>query len=216
MVGQGVLRECLADPDVESILLIGRRPSEYGGGKIQELVWTDPGDLAPVQDRVTGYDACFFCLGVSSVGMSEEEYRRITYDLTIRAARTLVAQNPSMTFIYVSGAGTDSSERGRLAWARIKGATENALLRMPFQAAYMFRPGMIRPMHGERPRVNAARIALNLMGWLIPIAQAVAPKYVTTTERLGQAMLNAAKHGATKKVLESADINALSNIVPCN
>jgi uncharacterized protein YbjT (DUF2867 family) len=212
MVGQGVLRECLRDSDVEIVLLIGRTPVAWQHPKIRQIVRPDPGDLAPVQSEISGFDATFFCLGVSSAGMSAADYKRITYDLTIRAARALAQQNPDMTFIYVSGKGTDSTERGRLAWARVKGATENALLRMPFKAAYMFRPGAIRPMHGERPKANATRIALKLMGWTIPLMQAIAPNAVTTTERVGRAMLNAVRYGAPKKVLESADINALSSI----
>ena len=211
MVGQGVLRECLRDPDVETILVIGRSPIAPQHPKIRQIARPDPGDLAPVQNELTGFDAAFFCLGVSSAGMSAAEYKRITYDLTIRAARTLAEQNPGMTFIYDSGKGTDSTERGRLGWARVKGATENALLRMPFKAAYMFRPAAIRPMHGEAPKATATRIALKLMGWIIPVIQAIAPKAVTTTERMGRAMLNAARHGAPKKVLESADINALAD-----
>jgi uncharacterized protein YbjT (DUF2867 family) len=212
MVGQGILRECLRDPDVETVLLIGRSPVPQQHPKIRQIARPDPGDLAPIQHELTGFDATFFCLGVSSAGMSAADYKRITYDLTIRAARTLAQQNPRMTFIYVSGKGTDSTERGRLAWARVKGATENALLQMPFKAAYMFRPAAIRPMHGEQPKANATRIALKLMGWIIPLIQTLAPNAVTTTERMGCAMLNAAKHGAPKKVLESADINALSSI----
>jgi uncharacterized protein YbjT (DUF2867 family) len=212
MVGQGVLRECLRDPDVETVLLIGRSSVDWQHPKLRQITRPDPGDLAPIQNEVTGYDATFFCLGVSSAGMSAADYKRITYDLTIRAARTLAQQNPGMTFIYVSGKGTDSTERGHLAWARVKGATENALLRMPFKAAYMFRPAAIRPMHGEQPKASATRIALKLMGWTIPLIQKVAPGAVTTTERMGRAMLNAAKHGAPKKVLESADINALSSM----
>jgi uncharacterized protein YbjT (DUF2867 family) len=142
--------------------------------------------------------------------MPEAEYKRITYDLTLGAAGTLARLNPAMTFIYVSGMGTDSTERGRIGWARVKGATENALLRMPFQAAYMFRPGMIQPMHGEISKAAMTRIAVAVMGPIIPLLMRLAPKYVTTTERLGRAMLIAAKNGAPRNVLESADINALS------
>jgi uncharacterized protein YbjT (DUF2867 family) len=211
MVGQGVLRECLRDPDVETVLLIGRHAAAERHPKIREIIRPDVGDLAPLEDQLTGFDAAFFCLGVSSAGMTEAEYKRTTYNLTIRAARTLAARNPQMTFIYVSGKGTDSTERGRLAWARVKGATENALLRMPFKAAYMFRPGAIRPMHGEQPKATATRVALKLMGWTIPLIQTIAPNTVTTTERMGRAMLNAARRGAPKQVLESADINALAN-----
>ncbi len=152
MVGQGVLRECLLDTDVEKVLLIGRSATGQQHPKIREIVRADIGDLSPLEAQLAGFDACFFCLGVSSVGMTEAAYRHITYDLTIGAARTLAKLNASMTFIYVSGMGTDSSETGRTAWARVKGATENALLRMPFRAAYMFRPGFIQPMHGEQPK----------------------------------------------------------------
>lgn len=211
MVGRGVLRECLLDPDVERVLLIGRNPwRQHASGKVQEIVHKDPGNLTAIADKVAGYDACFFCLGVSSVGMSEVEYRKITYDLTLGAARTLALVNPAMTFIYVSGLGTDSSEKGRTMWARVKGATENELLRMPFGAAYMFRPGGIRPMHGEMPKARASRIALKLVDPFVPLLMKLWPKYITTTERMGRAMLIAAKTGAPKKVLENADINVLA------
>lgn len=211
MVGQGVLRECLLDSDVETVLLIGRSATGQQNPKIREIVHKDIGNLTPITDDLTGYDACFFCLGISSVGMSEADYKKITYDLTIGAAETLVRLNPAMTFIYVSGKGTDSTEQGRIAWARVKGETENALLRMPFRAAYMFRPAMIQPMHGEKPKAALTSFALTLMTPLIPLLMKLGPKYATTTERMGRAMLIAAKNGATKKVLESADINALSS-----
>jgi len=144
--------------------------------------------------------------------MTDADYRRITYDITIGAAGTLAKLNPGMTFIYVSGMGTDSSEIGRTAWARVKGATENALLRLPFRAAYMFRPGFIQPMHGEQPKAAMTRIALRLMSPFMPLVLRLAPQFGTTTERMGRAMLFAAKHGAPKKILESADINALSSV----
>jgi uncharacterized protein YbjT (DUF2867 family) len=196
---------------VETVLLIGRSATGQQYAKIVEIVHKDIGDLRPIEGELTGYDACFFCLGVSSVGMSEADYRRVTYDLTIGAAGTLARLNPAMTFVYVSGMGTDSTERGRSAWARVKGATENALLRMAFKAAYMFRPGFIQPMHGEKPKAALTRMALIAIGPVIPLLMKIAPKYVTTTERMGRAMLMAAKNGAPKKVLESADINALSS-----
>ena len=211
MVGQGVLRECLLDNDVETVLLIGRSATGPQNAKIREIVHKDIGNLTPIEVDLTGYDACFFCLGVSSVGMSEADYKRITYDLTIGAATTLARLNPAITFIYVSGKGTDSTERGRLAWAWVKGATENALLRMPFRAAYMFRPAMIQPMHSEKPKAALTSFALTLMTPFIPLLMRLGPKYATTTERMGRAMLIAAKNGATKKVLESPDINALSS-----
>src|ERR1700686_396699 len=147
MVGQGVLRECLLDPEVETVLTIGRSATAQQHEKQREIVHTDLSDLSAIEGTLSGYDACFFCLGVSAVGMKEEAYRRLTYDLTISVARILSRLNPGMTFIYVSGAGTDSTERGRTMWARVKGKTENALLQMPFKAAYMFRPGYIQPLH---------------------------------------------------------------------
>lgn len=212
MVGQGVLRECLLDDDVEQVLLIGRRATGQQHSKIREIVHQDIGDLRPVEAELSGFDACFFCLGVSSVGMTEADYRRVTYDMTIGVAGTLAKLNPSMTFIYVSGMGTNSSENGRSAWARVKGATENALLRMPFRAAYMFRPGFIQPMHGEQPKVTVTKLALRVVGPLIPLIIRFAPHYGTTTENMGRAMLFAATRGAPKKVLESADINALASL----
>jgi uncharacterized protein YbjT (DUF2867 family) len=210
MVGQGVLRECLLDPQVETVLLIGRSATGQRHAKIREIVHPNIADLTAVESELAGYDACFFCLGVTSVGMGEAEYKRITYDLTIGAAGTLAKLNPGMTFIYVSGTGTDSTEKDGTMWARVKGATENALLRMPFKAAYMFRPGAIQPMHGEMPKAAMTRIALKVMGPIIPLAIRIWPNYVTTTERIGRAMLIAAKSGAPKRVLESVDINALA------
>jgi len=209
MVGQGVLRECLLDPDVESVLSVGRSATGQPHVKLRELVHRDFLDCSPIESELSGFDACFFCLGVSSAGMKEEAYRRITYDFTMAAARTLARLNPNMTFVYVSGMGTDSSERGRTMWARVKGQTENALLRMPFQAAYMFRPGVIVPLHGIKSRTALYRIPYMLMAPLLPLLEAAFPKYVTTTERLGRAMIHVAKQGAAKAVLESSDINAV-------
>jgi uncharacterized protein YbjT (DUF2867 family) len=209
MVGQGVLRECLLDPDVETVLLIGRSATGQRHPKIREIVHANIADLTPFESELAGYDAGFFCLGVSSVGMPDAEYRRITYDLTIGAAGTLAKLNPGMTFSYVSGAGTDSTEKGGVMWARVKGSVENALLRMPFKAAYMFRPGVIQPMHGEMPKAAMTRVALKLLGPIIPLVMRIAPKYCTTTERIGRAMLIAAKRGAPKHVLEVEDINGL-------
>ena len=209
MVGQGVLRECLLDPDVESVLSVGRSATGQQHVKLRELVHRDFLDCSPIESELSGFDACFFCLGVSSAGMKEDDYRRITYDFTMAAARTLARLNPDMTFVYVSGMGTDSSERGRTMWARVKGQTENALLRMPFQAAYMFRPGVIVPLHGIKSRTALYRIPYMLMAPLLPLLEAAFPKYVTTTERLGRAMIHVAKQGAAKAVLESSDINAV-------
>ena len=148
MVGQGVLRECLLDQKVQTVLSIGRSATGQAHPKLRELVRKDLLDFSPIEAQLIGFDACFFCLGVSSAGMTEEAYRRVTYDITMAAAQTLARLNPAMTFIYVSGAGTDSTERGRIMWTRVKGKTENALLRLPFKAAYMFRPAAIQPLHG--------------------------------------------------------------------
>jgi len=209
MVGQGVLRECLLDPDVEIVLSVGRNATGQRHPKLRELVHRDFLDFSPIESELAGFDACFFCLGVSSAGMKADDYRRVTYDFTMAAARTLARLNPNMTFVYVSGMGTDSSERGRTMWARVKGQTENALLRMPFQAAYMFRPGVIVPLHGIKSRTALYRIPYMLMAPLLPLLEAAFPKYVTTTERLGRAMIHVAKQGAAKAVLESSDINAI-------
>jgi hypothetical protein len=166
-------------------------------------------DLEASASRLEGFDATLFCLGASSGGMSEADYRRLTHDLTIAVARTLVRLNPNMTFVFVSGAGTDSTESGRTMWARVKGATENALLRMPFKAAYMFRPGVIRPLHGIRSKTAAYRITYLLMAPVLPLLQRLLPTLMTTTEQLGRAMLHAARDGAPKRILETRDINAL-------
>jgi uncharacterized protein YbjT (DUF2867 family) len=210
MVGQGVLRECLLDPEVESVLAIGRSAIEQQHEKLHEIVLKTLTDLSSVENRLSGYDACFFCLGVSSAGMSEDDYRRVTYDLSLSVAATLARLNPAMTFIYVSGAGTDSSGHGRMMWARIKGKTENALLAMPFKAAYMFRPGYIQPMHGVRTKTKWYGTAYAIMAPLYPLLRRLFPRYVTTTEQLGRAMISVAKTSATKRVLESNDINAIS------
>jgi uncharacterized protein YbjT (DUF2867 family) len=207
MVGQGVLRECLLDPDVAAVLSIVRRSTGQRHEKLREIVHQDFFDFSTLEAELAGFDACFFCLGVSSAGMSEKDYCRVTYSLTLAAAQTLAKIDPGMTFIYVSGAGTDSSEHGRTMWARVKGQTENALLRMPFKAAYMFRPALIVPLHGIKSRTWLYRVPYTL---LAPVLSRVrAPKYVTTTEKLGRAMLIAAKRGAPKRVLESVDINGL-------
>ena len=209
MVGQGVLRECLLDPGVESALAIGRAATGQRHQKLQEIIQGDLFNLAPVEARLSGYDACFFCLGVSAARMSEQQYRRVTYDLTISTAEILVRLNPAMTFIYVSGAGTDSSERGRMMWARVKGETENALLRMPFKAAYMFRPAYIQPLHGIRTKTAWYKAFYAVMAPLYPLWKLLLPKYVTTTECLGRAMIEVARRGAPKPVLASQDIEEI-------
>ncbi len=205
-VGQGVLRECLRDPEVERVLVIGRRSIGIQNEKVREIVRRDFLDFSSIEDQLRGYDACFFCLGVSSVGMTEQDYIRVTYDYTMAAARVLAAQNAEMTFIYVSGTGTDSSEHGRLMWARVKGKTENALFKLPFKA-YMFRPGYIQPLSGIKAKTKLYQTLYSVVGALYPLLRAIFPKYVTTTEQVGRAMICVAKRGAQKHLLENDDIN---------
>ena len=209
MVGQGVLRECLRDPGVDRVLAIGRSATGQAHAKLRDLVVSDVTDLSAVEPELAGFDACFFCLGVTSAGMSEAQYTRLTCDLTLAVARTLVRVAPGMTFVYVSGLGTDSSERGRVMWARVKGRTENALLALPFRAAYMFRPGYIQPLHGVRSRTRWYRLAYLVMAPLYPALEALAPGSVTTTEQVGRAMIAVARRGYAKPVLEPRDINSL-------
>jgi uncharacterized protein YbjT (DUF2867 family) len=210
MVGQGVLRECLLDADVELVQTVGRTPTQVRHPKLRELVHSDLFHYASVEAELTGFDACFLCLGVSSTGMPPEEYDRITYELTLEAAGTLCRLNPEMTFTYVSGSGTDSTEQGRVRWARIKGKTENALLRLPFKAAYMFRPGAIVAMHGERSKTKMYRVLYTFTKPLLSVLRRVLPRTILTTEQMGRAMLAVAKHGSSKKILESADIEAVA------
>jgi uncharacterized protein YbjT (DUF2867 family) len=210
MVGQGVLRECFLDPDVESVLAIGRTGSGKQHEKLHERVLGNLTDLSALERELSGYDACFFCLGVSSAGMTEADYRRVTFDLTMSVARALVQASREMTFIYVSGTGTDSTGRGRTMWARVKGETENALLELPFKASYMFRPGFIQPLHGIVSRTKLYRAGYAVMAPLYPVWKALFPSYVSTTEQVGRAMIAVAKRGAPKAILENRDINALA------
>jgi uncharacterized protein YbjT (DUF2867 family) len=210
MVGQGVLRECLGDPGVERVLAVGRTATGVRDPKLREIVHADLTSYASIEAQLAGFNACFFCLGVSSVGMREADYERVTYDITLAAAQTLVRLNPGMTFVYVSGAGTDSSEGGRMMWARVKGKTENALLCLPFKAAYMFRPGAIQPRHGVRSKTAAYRVLYSLTAPLLPLLRRLSPGLILTTDQIGRAMLVVARKGAPKKVLESRDISALA------
>ena len=214
MVGQGVLRECLLDGDVESVLTVGRSATGQEHPKLREIVHADFTDFGAVAGELTGHDACFFCLGVTSAGRKEEDYRRVTYDFTLAAAEVLAKQNPGMTFVYVSGAGTDSTERGRSMWARVKGETENALLRLPFGGAYLFRPALIRPRHGIRSRTRLYRISYAVLWPFLPALRRLFPGYVTSTEEVGRAMLAVAKRGAPRPVLENRDINVLAAEAP--
>ncbi len=214
MLGQALLRECLLDPGVESVLTVGRRATGQRQPKLRELVLPDLFDHSSIAAELSGLDACFFCLGVSSAGMSEADYRRVTHDLTMAAARALAAASPGMTFHYVTGAGTDSTGKGRTMWARVKGETENELLAMAssglFRAAYMYRPGYIQPMHGVVSKTPLYRLAYRVTTPLFPVLRRLAPRSVTTSEHFAQAMLEAARHGAPKRILESPDIEALA------
>jgi uncharacterized protein YbjT (DUF2867 family) len=209
MVGQGVLRECLLDPAVEQVLSVGRTSINRAHPKLKELLLANLAGIAELGGALEGYDACFDSLGPSSAGMTEARYTEVTYDLTLTIAKALAARNSNMTFIYVSGAGTDSSERGRVMWARVKGRTENALLALPFKAAYMFRPAAIQPLHGIKSKTQLYRLIYVAMGPILSLLRRFWPQYVITTEQLGRAMLKVARVGAPKRVLESADLNAL-------
>jgi uncharacterized protein YbjT (DUF2867 family) len=209
MVGQGVLRECLLDSGVASVVSIGRSTPGISHPKLREIVHADLSNYAPIESQLSGFDACFFCLGISSAGMNEEQYTHVTYDITLRAAETLARLNPGMTFVYVSGQGTDSTEQGRTMWARVKGRTENALLRLPFKAAFMFRPGMIVPRFGARSKTMSYRVLYTITGPLLPLLLRVFPNQVLTTDEIGEAMLLVARRGAPKPILETADIRSL-------
>jgi uncharacterized protein YbjT (DUF2867 family) len=209
MVGQGVLRECLLDPAITSLLVIARSPTGQRHEKLRELVQDDVSDLSAVAGELAGYDTCFFCLGVSSVGMSEADYTRVTYELTMKVARVLVERSPGMTFLFISGASTDATEQGRTMWARVKGKTENALRALPFKAAFMLRPAFIQPRHGIVSKTRFLRLLYAVLGPLYPLWRLVFPGYVTTTETLGRAMILIAKQGAPRPVLENRDINAV-------
>lgn len=206
MVGQGVLRECLLDPGVERVVSIGRSATGQQHPKLREIVHADLTDFSAIEPEMAGFDACFFCLGVTSAGMTEEAYHRVTYDIAVATAETLVRLNTGMTFVFVSGAGTDSSEKGRTMWARVKGKTENAIARLPFKATYMFRPAFIRPLHGIQSRTKMYRIFYVIFRPFLPLLNAF-PKYSTTTEQLGRAMLGVVRRGYPTRILESSDIN---------
>ncbi|WP_224996201.1 NAD-dependent epimerase/dehydratase family protein [Cesiribacter sp. SM1] len=208
MVGEGVLIECLKDNAVTEVLAISRRPCGITHPKLKEVIHTDFYDLSAIEDRLGHYDACFFCAGVSSVGMKEAEYYKLTYALTMHVAQTLARLNPDMTFCYVSGAGTDSSEEGKIMWARVKGKTENSLMELPFKTVYNFRPGFLEPTKGMRH----VKQYYKYIGWLTPLINAVAPKYISTLRELGRAMINAATKGYEKQILEVPDIKALAKI----
>jgi nucleoside-diphosphate-sugar epimerase len=210
MIGSGVLLECLRDPRVEKVLAVGRSPVEGSHAKLSQLVHHDFLRYDAVRSQLAGYDCCFFCLGVSAVGMSEADYHRITYDVTVAAAEALLGVNPDLTFCYVSGASTDSSEQGRMMWARVKGKTENRLLALS-PRSYMFRPGFIVPIEGVRSKTRLYALIYDLTRPLYPVLKRFFPNSVSTSDGLGRAMIAVAERGHPKRVLEIVDINALAD-----
>jgi uncharacterized protein YbjT (DUF2867 family) len=213
MVGQGVLRECLLSTDVHLVQTIGRSAVGKEHQKLREIVRRDLFDYSGLEADLTGFDACFFCLGISSAGMKEADYERVTYGITLAAATALAQFNPDMTFIYVSGMGTDSTEQGRVMWARVKGKTENALLRLPFKAVYLFRPAFIQPLHGIKSKTKLYRLLYALSAPLFPLLNAVFPNYLTTTDKIGRAMTNVTLRGYPNKILETRDINSTATTI---
>jgi uncharacterized protein YbjT (DUF2867 family) len=205
MVGEGVLHECLHRPEVEKILVLTRKPSGIMHPKVNEIVHMNFHDLSAIENHLSGYNACFFCLGVSSVGMKEPEYRHLTYDLTLHVAKTLVRLNPDMTFCYISGAGTDTTEKGSM-WARVKGKTENDLLKLPFKESYMFRPGFIQPTPGLKNTLKFYKYVL----WMTPALRTVFPNYISSLKELGLAMIHSVTKRYPKRILEVKDIVELS------
>ncbi len=210
MVGKGVLLECLQNESVAKVLVLNRRPLGMQHPKLREVIHPNFYDLSAIEADLRGYNACYFCLGTSAYRMKEEDYRRITFDLTLHVANTLLRLNPGITFCYVSGQGTDSSEKGRLMWARVKGKTENTLLAMPFQGAYMFRPGFIQPLDGIQSSTPLYNRIYKVISPLCPWIKAVFPAGVTTTRAVGKAMIAVVQHGSPQRVLETADINRLA------
>jgi hypothetical protein len=206
MVGEGVLHEALNHSDVEAVLVVNRRPCGVNHPKLKEVIHKDFHNLSAIEGELKNYNACFFCLGVSSVGMKEPEYKRMTYDLTLYFASTVLKLNPEMTFCYISGAGTDSSEKGRQMWARVKGKTENDLLKLPFKASYMFRPAFIEPTKGLKNTLELYRY----VGWLIPIMRTVSPNYISKLSDIGLSMIKSVTKGYEKGVLEVSDIKKLA------
>ena len=210
MVGAGVLLECLDDARVRSVLAVGRTPCGVTHPKLQEILQRDVVDVSRYRDRFAGAEACFFCLGTSAAGLDEGTYHRLTYDLTLAVARAVCDASPDITFCYVSGEGTDATEAGRTMWARVKGKTENALLRMPFKAAYMLRPAYIQPLRGVRSKTRWYQAVYDVFGPIYPVLRRLLPAYVTTTAAVGKAMVRLAVAGDERRVLRSADINRLA------
>ena len=212
MIGKGVLLECLDDSLIEQVHVVNRNSVGITHPKLKEVLHSDFTNLDPIKEDLTGYDAVYFCLGISASGLKEEEYHLITYDYAISFAKTVLEQNDNTTFIYVSGQGTDSSEKGRMMWARVKGATENALLKMPFAQAYMFRPGVIQPMRGIQSRTKLYNTMYKIIKPIWPVFRAIMRKNLTNTDNIGKAMINAVTKGYSKQHLNNADINELSQL----
>jgi len=208
MVGEGVLHECLQHPQVEAVLIINRKPYGVSHPKLTEIIHQDFYNFAPIASRLRGYDACFFCLGITSVGMKEEAYYKVTYTLTLHIAAILAQQDPSMTFCYISGAGTDSTEKGRSMWARVKGKTENDLMKLPFRQVYAFRPGFIKPTKGLAHTHKFYRY----INWAFPIGRALYPAGFCTMKELGLSMINIITHGYSKKIVAGKDIIKLAQL----
>jgi uncharacterized protein YbjT (DUF2867 family) len=211
MVGKGVLLECIDHDAIGEVLVIGRNSVEMEHPKLKELIHKDFTDFSGVSDQLKGYDGCFFCLGISAAGLNEEEYTRITYDYTLELAKTLYGNNPGMTFNYVSGQGTDSSEKGRMMWARVKGKTENDLLKLGFKQAYMFRPGAIIPLRGIKSRTKSYQFMYDYFMWLVKGIKAIAPNSVVNTTQIGLAMIQTMLKGYDKQILSPKDILKLSS-----
>lgn len=206
MVGEGVMHECLLRDDVAEVLIINRRPSGESHPKLKEIIHADFFDLSAIEDQLKGYNACFFCLGVSSVGMDADEYYRLTYTLTLHVAETLSRLNPDMTFCYISGKSTDSTEQGKVRWARVKGKTENDLTKLPFKKVYNFRPGVMIPTPGLKRTLGFYK----WFAWLIPLIKVLSPNSVSTLKQLADAMINAAMHGYPKTIIEVPDIHEIA------
>jgi hypothetical protein len=207
MVGEGVLHECLLSEEVEQVLIINRKPGGITHPKLKEIIHKDFFNICRVESELKNYNACFFCLGVSSIGMKEDQYYPLTYSLTMHFAETLVKQNTGMTFCYISGAGTDSTEKGRMMWARVKGKTENDLMKLPFKKVYNFRPGVLRATKGLKNTLSYYKY----LAWLLPLIRLLAPKRISTLKELGTAMINSVTKGYEKQILEVTDILILSN-----
>lgn len=213
MIGQSALRECLRAPDVERVTTVVRKPTDATDPKVREIVHQDFHDFSAVADQLAQADACLYCLGVASAGLTEAEYTRITYGIALAAGEALVARNPRMRFVFISGAGAVAAEQGGTMWGRVKGHTENALRKLPFAQVVIVRPAFVQPLHGVTSRTALYRAAYVLTAPLAGLLPKVAPGLATTSEHLGLALLEIARHGADKAVLESKDIHALGQAV---